>query len=43
VSHRGELLAERLLTDGSGPLYGRGDSERLLVAATDILLVLDLA
>ncbi len=31
------LLVERLLTDGAGPLYGRGDAERLLAAATDIL------
>src|SRR5689334_7088413 len=41
VSARGVLLVERLLTDGSGPLYGRGDEERLLKAATNILLALD--
>ena len=35
------LLVERLLTDGAGPLYGRGDAERLLVAATNILNVFD--
>src|SRR6185312_12003770 len=41
VPARGVLLVERLLTDGTGPLYGRGDGEHLLVAASDILLVLD--
>ena len=41
VSARGVLQVERLLTDGSGPLYGRGDGDRLLVAATRILAVLD--
>jgi hypothetical protein len=41
VPPRGVLLVERLLTDGAGPLYGRGDSEGLLAAATDILAVLD--
>jgi hypothetical protein len=41
VSARGVLLVERLLTNGSGPLYGRGDPERLLVAAANIVAVLD--
>ena len=41
VPPRGVLLVERLLTDGAGPLYGRGDAERLLVAATNILNVFD--
>ena len=41
VSPRGVLLVERLLTNGSGPLYGRGDAERLLAAATSILVALD--
>jgi len=41
VSARGVLLVERLLTNGSGPLYGGADAERLLVAATNILAVLD--
>lgn len=41
VPARGVLLVERLLTDGSGPLYGRGDAERLLAGATDILALLD--
>jgi len=35
------LLVEQLLTDGSGPLYGRGDADRLLAAATHILVVLE--
>ncbi|HZU19779.1 MAG TPA: hypothetical protein VE982_01040 [Gaiellaceae bacterium] len=33
VTARGVLLVERLLTDGSGPLYGSGDSKRLAEAA----------
>ena len=41
VPARGVLLVERLLTDGSGPLYGRGDAEGLLAAAAGILVVLD--
>ena len=41
VPPRGVILVERLLTNGSGPLYGRGDPERLLVAAAGILAVLD--
>jgi hypothetical protein len=41
VPARGVLLVEHLLTDGSGPLYGRGTSEGLLAAAADILVVLD--
>jgi hypothetical protein len=41
VPPRGVLLVERLLTDGSGPLYGRGDAERLLAAATNVLAVLE--
>jgi hypothetical protein len=41
VPARGVLLIERLLTNGSGPLYGHGGAERLLVAATGILVVLD--
>ncbi|MGN6797164.1 MAG: hypothetical protein ACTHKS_03340 [Gaiellaceae bacterium] len=41
VPARGVLLVERLLTDGSGPLYGRGDEDRLRRAATTIVLVLD--
>jgi hypothetical protein len=41
VSARGVLLVERLLTDGSGPLYGSGDEKRLLEAATNIVVVLD--
>ena len=43
VPARGVLLVERLLTNGSGPLYGRADVERLLAAATTILSVLDAA
>jgi hypothetical protein len=30
VMPRGLLLVDRLLTDGSGPLYGRGDARNLL-------------
>lgn len=41
VAARGVLLVDRLLTDGSGPLYGRGEEERLLRAATSILAVLE--
>ena len=41
VPARGVLLVDRLLTDGSGPLYGIGDAERLLVAATGVLAALD--
>jgi hypothetical protein len=41
VSARGVLVVEHLLTDGSGPLYGRGDTGRLLTATTHILAVLD--
>jgi len=41
VPPRGVLLVERLLTDGSGPLYGRGDAERLLTTATNVLAVLE--
>src|SRR5689334_13248066 len=41
VSPRGVLLVEGMLTNGSGPLYGHADAERLLVAATSILVVLD--
>jgi hypothetical protein len=41
VPPRGVILVERLLTNGSGPLYGRGDPERLLVAAAGIVAVLD--
>ena len=40
VSPRGVLRVERLLTDGTGPLYGRGDAERLLAASTGILAAL---
>jgi hypothetical protein len=41
VSARGVLLVDQLLTDGTGPLYGRVDADRLLAAATHILAVLD--
>jgi hypothetical protein len=41
VPPRGVVLVERLLTDGSGPLYGRGDAERLLKATTNLLAVLE--
>jgi hypothetical protein len=41
VSARGVLLVERLLTSGAGPLYGRGDGDRLVAAATEILAVLE--
>jgi hypothetical protein len=41
VSARGVLLAMRLLTTGSGPLYGRGDPARLRAAASAILVALD--
>jgi hypothetical protein len=41
VSPRGVLLVERLLTDGSGPLYGRGDAKGLLSAAANVLAVLE--
>ena len=42
--HRENAIAtheDRLLTDGSGPHYGHGDAERLLVAANDIVAALD--
>jgi hypothetical protein len=32
VTPRGALLVERLLCDGSGPMYGDGDAQRLLDA-----------
>lgn len=41
VPARGVLLVDRLLTDGSGALYGRGEEERLLKAAASILAVLE--
>ncbi|HET7128383.1 MAG TPA: hypothetical protein VFJ93_04825 [Gaiellaceae bacterium] len=41
VSPRAVLLVERLLTNGSGALYGLGDAGRLLAAATHIIGVLD--
>ncbi|HEY2776326.1 MAG TPA: hypothetical protein VGI77_00345 [Gaiellaceae bacterium] len=41
IPARGVLLVERLLTGGTSPLYGRGDAERLLAAATDIFVVLE--
>ena len=41
VSPRGVLLVTRLLTNGSGPLYGRGDAERLRVTVSAILAALD--
>jgi hypothetical protein len=41
VSARAILLVEQLLTDGTGPLYGRADAGRLLTTATRILAVLD--
>jgi hypothetical protein len=37
VPARGVLLVDRLLTNGSGPLYGHGDADRLRVAANNIL------
>jgi hypothetical protein len=33
VTARGVLLVERLLTDGSGPMYGQADGDRLADAA----------
>ena len=41
VSPRSILLVDQLLTDGAGPLYGRGDASRLDAAAKHILAVLD--
>jgi hypothetical protein len=41
VTARGVLLVERLLVDGSGPMYGSGDAARLLAAAERALAVLE--
>jgi hypothetical protein len=41
VSARAILLVEQLVTDGTGPLYGRPDASRLLTTATRILALLD--
>jgi len=41
VTARGVLLAERLLADGSGPLYGRGATERLRRELNRVKAVLD--
>jgi len=35
VTPRGVLIVERLLVDGSGPLYQRGSSNRLSLAVAD--------
>jgi hypothetical protein len=35
VTPRGVLIVERLLVDGSGPLYQRGSSNRLRLAVAD--------
>jgi hypothetical protein len=41
IAPRGALLVDRLLTDGSGPLYGRRASRELLVEAERALAALD--
>jgi hypothetical protein len=41
VAPRGVLLVDRLLSDGSGPLYGRRPSNRLLVATDRARAALD--
>lgn len=41
VTPRGVLLVERLLVDGSGPLYGDPDPDRLLRAARHAHAVLE--
>jgi len=42
VAPRGVLLVDRLLVDGSSPLYGRGSANRLRTAVADALAALDL-
>jgi hypothetical protein len=41
VTPRGVLLAERLLTNGSGPLYGHGEPRRLRLEVKRIAAALD--
>jgi hypothetical protein len=41
VAPRGVLLVDRLLVDGSGPLYGRGAPNRLRAAIGDALAALE--
>ncbi|NUR76250.1 MAG: hypothetical protein HOQ28_08220 [Thermoleophilia bacterium] len=41
VTPRGVLLVERLLVDGSGPLYGQGSPNRLRAEVEDALAALD--
>ena len=41
VSPRGVLLVERLLVDGSSPLYGRSSANRLRAGVADALAALD--
>jgi hypothetical protein len=41
VAPRGVLLVERLLTDGSSPLYGRSSANRLRAAVVEALGALD--
>lgn len=41
VTARGVLLVERLLVDGSGPMYGKGDARRLRAAVRQALAVLE--
>jgi hypothetical protein len=41
VQPRGVLLVERLLVDGSGPLYGRNDPVRLRLAVRKARAALD--
>ena len=41
VAPRGVLLVDRLLVDGSGPLYGQGSPNRLRAEVADALSALD--
>jgi hypothetical protein len=41
VTPRGVLLVDRLLVDGSGPMYGRGSPNRLRAEVADALAALD--
>src|SRR5436305_373031 len=41
ITARGALLVEDLLTDGSGPLYGRNDPVRLRLAIGKVRAALD--
>lgn len=41
VAPRGMLLVDRLLTDGSGPLYGHGDPRKLRLEVAKLHAALD--